>query len=159
MDRIKRGLKKIKDKLIVAALLLLVLIVICIAPFSIALKDALETGQFNLTIFWNSISSQMAHPFNSVGKVLSFKYIGTFLSTLWKFILVYIVALAVGLYKAMPKNEYTDIEHGSSDWSQNGEQYKVLSKTKGILLAQKNYLPVDKRGNVNVLVVGRFWFW
>ena len=30
---------------------------------------------------------------------------------------------------------------------------------KGIVLGQDNYLPVDKRGNVNVLVVGRFRFW
>ena len=32
-------------------------------------------------------------------------------------------------------------------------------KKKGIILAENHYLPVDKRGNVNVLVVGRFWFW
>ena len=56
------------------------------------------------------------------------------------------------------KNEYTDIEHGSSDWSQNGEQYQILNKSKGIILAENNYLPVDKRGNVNVLVVGRIRF-
>ena len=35
----------------------------------------------------------------------------------------------------------------------------VLSKNKGIVLAEKNYLPLDKRGNVNVLVVRRFWCW
>ncbi len=58
----------------------------------------------------------------------------------------------------MPKHDYADIEHGSSDWA-NGEEYSVLSKNKGILLAEKHYLPVDKRGNVNVLVVGRLWFW
>ena len=57
------------------------------------------------------------------------------------------------------KNEYSDIEHGSSDWSQRGEQYKILDKNKGIVLAENNYLPVDKRGNVNVLVVGRIRFW
>ena len=55
--------------------------------------------------------------------------------------------------------EYEDIENGSSDWCENGEQYKVLSKNKGIVLAEKNYLPLDKRGNVNVLVVRRFWCW
>ncbi len=65
----------------------------------------------------------------------------------------------IGILKARPKHEYTDIEHGSSDWSEGGEQYSILSKNKGIILAQNNYLPVDKRGNVNVLVVGRFWFW
>ena len=65
----------------------------------------------------------------------------------------------IGIVKAIPKHEFQDIENGSSDWSENGEQYKVLSKKKGIILAEKNYLPVDKRGNVNVLVVRRFWCW
>lgn len=37
-------------------------------------------------------------------------------------------------------------------------KYKVLDKNKGIILAENNYLPVNKRGNVNVLVVGRFRF-
>ena len=60
----------------------------------------------------------------------------------------------IGLFKSRPKHEYTDIEHGSSDWSEGGEQYHILSRNKGIILAQNNYLPIDKRGNVNVLVVG-----
>ena len=64
----------------------------------------------------------------------------------------------IGFIKAMPKHEFSDIEHGSSDWAQGGEEYSVLSPKKGILLAEKHYLPVDKRGNTNVLVVGRIWF-
>ena len=56
--------------------------------------------------------------------------------------------------KAKPKNEYKDIENGSSGWSEDGEQYKILNRNKGIILAENNYLPIDKRGNVNVLVVG-----
>ncbi len=64
----------------------------------------------------------------------------------------------VGFVKLMPRSEYTDIEHGSSDWA-TGEQYEVLDRKKGILLAENHYLPVDKRGNTNVLVVGRIWFW
>ena len=71
----------------------------------------------------------------------------------------YLIFAMIGLFKSKPKHEYTDIEHGSSDWSQRGEQYKILSNKKGIILAENNYLPVDKRGNVNVLVVGRIRFW
>lgn len=82
-----------------------------------------------------------------------------FFETTVYFTLFYIVVVIIGLVKSAPKNEYTDIEHGSSDWSENGEQYRILSKNKGIILAQNNYLPINKRGNVNVLVVGRFGFW
>ena len=57
------------------------------------------------------------------------------------------------------KSEYADIEHGSSDWCAPGEQYRILSKKSGIILAKDNYLPIDKTGNVNVLIVGRIWCW
>ncbi len=30
----------------------------------------------------------------------------------------------------LSKNEYADIEHGSSDWCEGGEQYKVLSNKR-----------------------------
>ena len=81
-----------------------------------------------------------------------------FKGELYLTILLFFMSL-IGFIKMMPKNEYTDIEHGSSDWAEHGEQYEILSPNKGIILAEKNYLPVDKRGNVNVLIVGRFRFW
>ncbi len=87
------------------------------------------------------------------------QYAKEFFSLIWKFTIVYGIAMFVGFVKTAPKNAYTDIEQGSSDWASKGEQYKVLSRNKGIILAENNYLPVDKRGNVNVLVVGRFRFW
>ena len=65
----------------------------------------------------------------------------------------------IGFFKTAPKSKYQDIEHGSSDWCERGEQFKVLSPKKGLILAEGNYLPVDKRGNVNILVVGRIWIW
>ena len=34
----------------------------------------------------------------------------------------------------MPKHRYDDIEHGSSDWSKNGEQYTILNNKKGIII-------------------------
>ena len=38
----------------------------------------------------------------------------------------------VGFVRTAPKNEFSDIEQGSSDWAGRGEQYKVLSRNKGI---------------------------
>ena len=81
-----------------------------------------------------------------------------FYITKW-FLGFYGLFVFVGIAKAYPKHEYQDIENGSSDWCEGGEQYRVLSKKNGIILAEQNYLPVDKRGNVNVLVVRRFWCW
>ena len=67
--------------------------------------------------------------------------------------------MMVAIMRAWPKSEYDNIEHGSSDWCQGGEQYRVLSPKSGIMLAEKNYLPLDKIGNTNVLVIRRFWCW
>lgn len=96
-----------------------------------------------------------------IGTNLSKSFTPEYISTFWKtegYVTMFIIVCAlIGFIKSMPKSEYTDIEHGSSDWAA-GEQYSVLSKNKGILLAEKHYLPVDKRGNVNVLVVGRIRF-
>ena len=34
----------------------------------------------------------------------------------------------IGFVKAIPKHEFDEIEHGSSDWSKNGEQYQILQR-------------------------------
>ena len=74
-------------------------------------------------------------------------------------LLGFVILAIIGTIRNASKSEYENIEHGSSDWSKNGEQYKILNRSRGIILAEDNYLPLDKRGNTNVLVVGRFWFW
>ena len=152
-------LQNARKKLIVFAILWLVIIILGIAPFSASLTDAMQTGAFSFEIFLEHLGMYITSPFSSFGLIFTENYIGTFASSTLYFSLFYLVAMLVGLLKARPKNEYTDIEHGSSGWAENGEQYKVLSKKNGIILAEDNYLPLNKMGNINVLVVGRFRFW
>ena len=154
-EKLARGIKKIKSKLIVAIVLWLILVILFVTPLSISLKnnEDFNNGKSQLN-FMESINKYIVSPLESVQLAFSESYIDSFFSVLWKFSLFYAIAITIGLAKAMPKHEYDDIEHGSSDWSVMGEQYKVLDKNKGIILAEKNYLPVDKRGNTNVLVVG-----
>lgn len=159
-EKISRAIKKIRTKLIVSLILWLILTIVFVAPFSIALHDALITNPANRweTLFL-TIGEYIVNPFGSIGIALTGGTEGYFWATLWRFTLVYCVAIGIGLARAFPKHEFDGIENGSSDWCENGEQYSVLSNKEGIILAEKNYLPVDKRGNINVLVVGRFRFW
>ena len=143
-DKIKRGIKKYKNKFIVAVILWIVLSIVFVAPMSIAIKEATANGSLDWQILFETIGVYVTKPFTSLGTALGVQYIGSYWGLLWKFTLVYIVMMTFGIVKAMPKQEYDDIEHGSSDWSE-GEEYKVLSKNKGIILAEKEYLPVDKR--------------
>ena len=142
--KIEGAIKKNKNAFIICLILWLVLAIVFVAPVAYSSFQANASGVFSLNTFMEVLVNNITH---------------NFVSTLIGFSIVYVIIFLVGFFKSTPKNEYTDIEHGSSDWSQKGEQYKILDKNKGIILAENNYLPVDKRGNVNVLVVGRFRFW
>lgn len=155
MYKIKHALRKGKPIFIVSIILWIVLSIVLIAPGSISLIDSKATGESFFDLFFKDISNLGGN----LGKAFKGDYISTFLrGELYLTVALFFLA-GIGIMKSLPKHEYTDIEHGSSDWATGGEQYQILSPKKGIILAEKNYLPVDKRGNVNVLVVGRFWFW
>ncbi|MEI3394236.1 MAG: hypothetical protein V8R82_00685 [Clostridia bacterium] len=120
---------------------------------------SIANGTFDLQIFIEMLIKSITNPFATFGSIFTEGAVGNYFSTLLIVTIFYSLFFFIGFVKSAPKNEYSDIEHGSSDWSQRGEQYKILDKNKGIVLAENNYLPVDKRGNVNVLVVGRMRFW
>lgn len=152
-NKIKTGIRKSKIKLIVALVIWIVLVLIFIAPITVAVGEATGINGFNFTKFIPSLMEQITNPFGSLAEAFS-SYIGGFFNILGWFTLIYVACAIFGIVRSLPKTEYADIEHGSSDWCVGGEQYQILDSKHGIILAEKNYLPVDKRGNVNVLVVG-----
>ena len=173
IEKLKRAIIKIKVKLITSAVLVLIILVWAVAPLTVTINhgwkythtegmeepilDA-EEDTFDWQIAIEDIGKYITHPLDALRLCFTDYLSGYFYAVRW-FLAFYAIFVFIGVMKAIPKHEYEDIENGSSDWSENGEQYQVLSKNKGIVLAEKNYLPVDKRGNVNVLVVRRFWCW
>ena len=151
--KLEKTLKDNKVSIIIITVLWVILSIVLVAPVAYSIGIASANGGFDLSKFVESVFTEIVS-FSSITKVFSAGYGGVFLKTLLYFTIIYIIFAIIGLFKSRPKHQYTDIEHGSSDWSEGGEQYSVLNKHKGIILAQENYLPVDKRGNVNVLVVG-----
>ena len=156
--KVSKTLKDNKKSIIVIAVLWIFFAIVLVAPIGYSIGIASQSGEFDFNIFLENVFTEIIS-FTSITKVLGSEYIGYFGKTLLYFSIIYIILALIGLFKSKPKHEYTDIEHGSSDWSEGGEQYKILSKNKGIILSKHNFLPVDKRGNVNVLVVGRFRIW
>ena len=151
--KVRKTLKDNKKSLIIIGILWIILAIILVSPIAYSIVESTNNGIFDFSIFIEQIFSNITS-FNTFGKVFGEKYIGAFFKTLAYYTIIYIVFSTIGLFRSKAKSDYKDIEHGSSDWSEGGEEYQVLSKNKGILLAQNHYLPVDKRGNVNVLVVG-----
>ena len=157
-NKVSYALNKCKIIFIIVLILWLLVSIVLIMPGSIALVDAKSNGPLDTDLFAESISQNFGKVFSNFGKVFSDEYRSTFMKGEVVLILGLLTCGAIGIIKTLPKNEYSDIEHGSSDWA-TGEKYAILNKNKGIILAEKHYLPVDKRGNVNVLVVGRIWCW
>lgn len=168
-DKIKSAIRKIKTKLIAYYIIVFILLIEPVAPLvasingaEIAAGEKFSTNPFSGALwqaFFVNIGTNLVAPHKAFIRCLQEDYIASYFGAIKAVLLISVLFALVGIAKAIPKHEYQDIENGSSDWSENGEQYKVLSKNKGIVLAEKNYLPVDKRGNVNVLVVRRFWCW
>lgn len=153
--KIQGAIRRNRKNFIVCAILWAILVIVFVAPFSYSVFQASHQGA-NLII---QIPTNITHPFSTLGAIFTNGAFHNFFSFLMVFTVFYLVVFFIGFAKTAPKNEFTDFEHGSSDWSKGGEQYEILSRNKGIILAENNYLPLDKRGNVNVLVVGRFRFW
>ncbi len=157
--KIEGALRRNRKYFIIFGILWVFLAIVFVSPISYSWYIAGKSGTFNLTLFITTFGNSISHPFSTFGKLFTSGAISSYFSTLLVVTIFYSIFFFIGIAKSAPKNEYSDIEHGSSDWSQRGEQYQILDKNKGIILAENNYLPVDKRGNVNVLVVGRIRFW
>lgn len=160
-EKIKRALKKMKSRIIVYALAILVGIFGVIAPISKAVTDA-NIASANGSDWFETFFLKLGYLTqigDNITSVFSKEYFPAFITGTKYFVIFALFFIFIGVYKALPKHEYDEIENGSSDWATGGEQYRILSKKQGIILAEKNYLPVDKRGNVNVLVVRRIWCW
>ena len=150
--KVEGAIRKNKKYFILFGILWLFIAIVLIVPLVTAynIPAPEESSLGALGVFVDS----MKNPFKALVTLGENGYMVAYFKSLGVFSIIFAIFFIVGVARSAPKNEYTDFEHGSSDWSKNGEQYTVLSNKKGIILAENNYLPVDKRGNVNVLVVG-----
>ncbi len=157
--KLEGAIRKNRKNFIIFAILWIFIAIVFVSPFAYSSHMAGLNGKMDLQVFFKLFGESIGNPFGTISNIFGQGASGTYFSTLLVVTIFYAVFFFIGVVRSAPKNEYTDIEHGSSDWSQRGEQYQILDRNKGIILAEDNYLPVDKRGNVNVLVVGRIRFW
>ena len=150
--KVSGAINKSKKYFIIYAILWVFISIVLIMPITIGIHEI--KVQQNINAGFEKIIELIPNIGKTISVITSEKIWGEYFKNEGLFTILYAILMTIGIIKAAPKNEYTDIEHGSSDWSKNGEQYAVLNNKKGIILAENNYLPEDKRGNVNVLVVG-----
>lgn len=153
MDDFKIYVSKHKALIIAIIIIWILVEVFLITPLATALASSNINGKYNGTVFLESFVKETA-TLNSFTKIFNSAVIGYFGRATLYFSLFYCFCVGIGLFKSRKKGDYDKIEHGSSDWSMAGEQYRVLSKNAGLILAEKNYLPLNKVGNINALIVG-----
>ncbi len=152
--KMQTALKKSKPTIIIAIILWLLVAVVFIMPWTCGCYQLKLLGKFDMDAFLNVFMKTSTNILTGFKAIVKHSLIGEYIKNLFGFTLFYSIMVVVGIIRLMPKHRYDDIEHGSSDWSEHGEQYQILSKKQGIILAENNYLPLDKNGNINVLVVG-----
>lgn len=159
IDKFKNSVKQGKRFLIIIGVLWIILAIVLVAPIALAVAEAPNGPSDTLTNFVEYFIKEVTS-FTAFFRMFGYKgAFVIFLKCLIPYTIAFIAFSIRGFWRTKPKGKYHDIEHGSSDWCVKGEQYKILSPDKGIILAKENYLPVDKRGNVNTLIVRRFRIW
>lgn len=156
-DKYKKAIKKSKKSFKLLIIFWGIIIFTLVCPIAKAIVDSKGISNASkIDVFFSSLITSIIS-LNSFKYLFSAKYFVTYIKTIFNFSILFAAFSAIGIWKSAPKSQYEKIEHGSSDWSENGEQYKILDEQKGIILARDNYLPLDKRGNLNIMIVGRFW--
>ena len=157
MNKLKSFMEKLKKNMLIYLIVWLVMVILFVAPLTYIYTEAhLKGSNLIEEIMLNYVDVFLKFPITGI---FAERYIGDFIKGVEYFSIFYGIILAIGISKTLPKSAFDNIEHGSSDWCLPGEQYRILSKKKGLILAKDNYLPIDKTGNVNVLIVGRIWCW
>ena len=152
MSKFKSFMEKLKKNIFAYLVVWLILAILPVAPVTYTLTNARLEGITALEgLSMHILDNFLKFP---ITKVFGDTYLNDYLNGLKYFSLIYFIIMCYAIYKTLPKSAYDKIEHGSSDWCRPGEQYKILSKKDGLILAKENYLPIDKKGNVNVLIVG-----
>lgn len=155
----KEKLEKLKRIAIVSLIAMVILSIFVIPAIAISIVAGAQYVAPNPTSalpITSNLKFGITHPFKTIGILkASPQGLAVYIRSIRiLFYLMLVFAIFMLLKKEEEIDPWENKEHASSRWSKEGEQYSILSKTDGILLAKDNYLPVDKPGNINVMVIG-----
>lgn len=115
--KIEGAMRRNKKYFILFAILWLFIAIVLIVPLVTAFNIPAPTdNSFGaLGVFVDA----MKNPFKALATIISNGYIAAYVKCLGGFSIIFAIFFIVGVARSAPKNEYTDFEHGSSDWSKN----------------------------------------
>ena len=119
--KIEGAIKRNRTNFIIFAILWIIIAIVFVTPIAHSSYQANITGKFDLPVFVETLGTSVMHPLQTLGTVLTEGASGTYFSILMVVTIFYALFFFIGIVRTAPKNEFSDIEHGSSDWSQRGE--------------------------------------
>ena len=118
--------------------------------------DLSEDGRGMFPILFDMFQTNIKDVGNNL--LVIFQYPGDYFDSLKMFSLVYFVIFIVLMLMIKTEKEFAGVEHGSAGWAENGEEYEVLSRTEGFILAKDHFMPMIPNPppgkNGNILVIG-----
>lgn len=159
----KFDFKEYRTKFIVVLVVYIIVCVQFIGGFMTALHLTQEENKLQSAL--NSWSSYLVKPVTILETVLDGGQLQNIYLTLCAGVLVAFIYMSVKfISKSRKTHEYQGEEHGSSDWSKHGEEFKklpdgseILNKHDGFILSKDHYLGLDGKKvkiNKNILVFG-----
>ena len=128
---------------------------LAVKDFKIDLKELPQESR-GITIIFPVFQNDIKNVGENLGAI--FVYFGEYISVMKVFTGVYFILMLALLIFVKTNKEFQGVEHGSADWATGGEEYSVLSKTSGFILAKDHYLPMiptpPSGKNGNILVIG-----
>lgn len=160
-------LRKLKREIMPFLIMYLIVDIVVIGTFVVAASHYTDANSYQRIV---GISGEFFSDIATL-KFLTAIFVdftGFLVASLYTLI-VFIILFIAWKIKFAKTYEYEGIEHGSSEWAKNGEEFdklddgrEILNKKDGFILSKTHYLGTDLKKvaiNKNVLVVGRIWSW
>ena len=128
--KLEGAIRKNRKYFIIFGILWLFIAIVLIVPLTIGANAV--SIENDLAIGISKFVQTITNPFNGISEIISNNLILGYLKNLGLFTIIFSIFFIIGVARSAPKHEYTDFEHGSSDWSKNGEQYQILSNKKDV---------------------------
>ena len=117
--KIEGAIRRNRKNFIIFAILWIFIAIVFVSPYAYSSHMAGLEGKMNLEVFIQTFGTSIMSPLKTLGNVFEQGAGGTFFSALLVVTIFYSVFFFIGFVRSVPKNEYSDIEHGSSDWAKS----------------------------------------
>ena len=113
--KIEGAIKRNRKNFIIFAILWVFIAVVLVSPIAYSYHMATVSGEMNAEVLVKTFGSSITDPLGTFGAVFTEGAVGNYFSTLLAVTIFYALFFFIGFVRTAPKNEFTDIEHGSSD--------------------------------------------